>query len=356
MATVGILGLPNVGKTTVFNALTGLEASTAAHPFSTTEPNVGVARIPDALLDRVAELEGSKRIVHATLELSDLPAMAGPGHRGLAAQFLGRLREVDALVIVVRAFEDPGVSADESGTDPVEQVETLLLELALADADVFARRAEKAAKEATADPALKRGADAVARAAELLEQGHHLRTAGWMPDELDAFRDLAPLTLKPAVWVVNRGEEDTDSHAARIGEVVPDGDVVVDLSARIEEEAAGLDPEDRAEFFEGFGLGAGALANIVGATHEALDLIVFYTLGTKESHARTIRRGATAREAAGKVHSDMERGFIRAEVAPLADVVDAGGWEALKAEGGIRLEGADYAVAEGDVLQIRFSV
>jgi GTP-binding protein YchF len=357
VATVGILGLPNVGKTTLFNALTALGAPTAAHPFSTTEPNVGVARVPDDLLDRAAELEGSGRIVHATLELSDLPAMAGPGHTGLAAKFLGRLREVDALAVVLRSFQDPGVPDDDSGIDTADQAETLLLELALADAEVFTRRSEKAAKEATADPSLRRAADAVARAAALLEQGTHLRTVPWMPDELDAFRDLAPLTLKPAVWVVNLGEEEAESHVDAVTAVVPESDVVVALSALIEEEAAALDPADRAEFFEGFGLGVGALSTMVRATYRALDLISFYTLvGTKEAAARTVARGATAREAAGKVHSDMERGFIRAEVAPLSEVVAAGGWDSLKASGGTRLEGGDYEVAEGDVLLIRFSV
>lgn len=358
MARVGILGLPNAGKTTLFNALTGLEAPTAPHPFSTTEPNIGVARVPDPVLDRAAEVEGSRKTVHATLDLLDLPAMARPGGHGLGAQFLGRLRETEALAVVLRAFHDESVPDDESGTDPLEQAEVLGFELVLADAEVFGRRLEKVAKEATADPSKKPAAAAIARAAELLDGGTPLRAVEWNEQERLVFRDLAPLTLKPAVWVVNvdEGGGGEEEAAGALREVVPAGDTVVVLSAEIEEEASRLDPDDRAELIEGLGLGAGALTKIVRATYEALGLLSFYTLGPKEAHAWTVRRGTHAREAAGKIHSDLERGFIRAEVAGIETVIERGGFDAAKAAGDVRLEGRDYVVAEGDVLLVRFSV
>ena len=359
MARIALVGFPNVGKTTLFNALTGLSVPTAPHPFSTTEPNVGMAVVPDPELDRAAVVEGSRKTVHATLELEDLPALARPGHGGgLGARFLGRLRETEALAVVLRAFDDPGVPATESGLDPAAQAEELGLELVLADAEVFARRAEKIAKEATADPARKRAAQAVAEAAALLESGRPLRARDWDEEALAAFRDLAPLTLKPAVWVVNIGEAEPDPAArvAGVAAVVPAGDEVLALSARLEEEAARLDPDDRAELFAGLGLGEGALARMVAASYAALGLASFYTLGPKEAHAWTVRRGAGAREAAGKIHTDLERGFIRAEVGRLDEVTAAGGWDAAKAAGLTRVEGRDYEVQEGDVLLIRFSV
>jgi GTP-binding protein YchF len=355
MARLGILGLPNVGKTTLFNALTGLAAPTAAHPFSTTEPNIGIARVPDERLDRIAELEGSDKVVHAALDLLDLPAMSGPGGAGFGAQFIGRLREMEALAVVLRAFHDESVPDGESGTDPVDQAESLLLELTLADAEVFTRRAQKAAKEATADASLKLAAAAIERAAAVLEAGTPLRAESWSEQELTAFRDLAPLTLKPAVWVINV-DEGADVDPADVQAVVPAGDLVVVLSARIEEEAAQLDPADRAELLEGLGLGEGALATMVRASYDALGLLSFFTAGPKESRAWTVRVGAAAPEAAGKIHSDLERGFIRAEVATIDAVIDAGGWDPAKAAGIVRLEGKDYVVAEGDVIVVRFSV
>jgi hypothetical protein len=233
----------------------------------------------------------------------------------------------------------------------------LLLELALADGEVFERRRERAVKEAGADPGMRRLADAIAKAAGMLAEGAPLRSGRWTRDELDGFRDLAPLTLKPAVWVVNTTEDSDPAPAVEaVRSVVPDGDTVVALSARLEEEAAQLEPEERVELFEGLGLGEGALATMVAATYEALGLISFYTLGPKEAHAWTVPRGLGAKAAAGKIHSDLERGFIRAEVASLDDVIEAGGWDALKAAGGIRVEGKDYAIAERDVVLIRFSV
>ncbi len=359
MARIGIVGFPNVGKTTLFNALTGLGASTAAHPFSTTEPNMGVAKVPDAELDEAARIEGSAKLVHAALELLDLPAMAKPGHTGgFGAQFFGRLRDMEALAIVLRSFDDDSIPADESGIDPLAQAQELLLELALADFDVFERRREKIVKEATGDPAKKSAAEAITRACGLLEQGGHLRADHWEKDQLSAFRDLAPLTLKPAVWVVNVGEdaEEALGLAAELESVVPEGDTVVVVSAKLEEEGALLSPEDRRELFEGLGLGEGALAKVVGAAYSAMNLISFYTLGPKEAHAWTVRKGAKAPEAAGKIHSDLERGFIRAEVAQLAVVIADGGWDETKKLGHIRVEGKDYTVLESDVIVVRFSV
>jgi GTP-binding protein YchF len=358
VARVGIFGLPNVGKTTLFNALTGLTAPTAAHPFSTTEPNVGVARVPDKRLDRAAEVEHSAKIVRATLDLLDLPAMAGQAGGGFGAQFLGRLREMEALVGVLRAFEDESVTDADSGVDPAAQAENLLLELTLADAEVFTRRSERAVKEAGADAGKKAFAAALQRAAEHLGGGSPLRTGSWSDEDLAAFRDMAPLTVKPTVWVVNVGEDEADPAGlvAAVTAVVPAGDVVVALSAEIEEEAARLEPADRAELLEGLGLGEGALATMVRAVYQAVGLLSFFTVGPKEAHAWTVRRGATAPEAAGKIHSDLERGFIRAEVCPIDDVVATGGWSAAKAAGKVRLEGKEYVIAEGDVIEVRFSV
>jgi len=346
-----------VGKTTLFNALTGLAAPTASHPFSTVEPNLGVAKVPDADLDRAAEIEGSKKIAHASLELLDIPTTAGAGHSGLAPRFLARLREEEALIVVLRAFEDGAVPDDESGVDPLEQAETHLLELTLADAEVFRRRSDRAAKEASSDAGMKRFANAIGKAADLLAEGIPLRSATWSREELDAYRDLAPLTLKPAVWVINVGEDaDAGDAASSVQDLVPDGDTVVTLSARIEEEAAELDPADRAELYEGLGLGEGALTTMVRATYDAIGLISFYTLGPKEAHAWTVRRGSSAKEAAGKIHSDLERGFIRAEIATIDEVMEAGGWDPLKASGGVRVEGKDYEMSERDVIVVRFSV
>ncbi len=356
MPRIGIVGFANTGKTTLFNALTGLDAPTAPHPFSTTSPNVGVARIADPDLEEAARIEGSAKLVGSTLDLIDLPAMGKGG--GLGSQYLGRLREVDALSAVLRAFEEPAVPADESGTDPVAQAEELILELTIADHEVVARRGERVGKEASSDPSKRSEAEIVDRASDLLSGGTPLRSVRWEPVELAVFRDLAPLTLRPMVWVVNVAEDhgDPTELADAVTAVVPEHDTVVALSAPIEAEASQLEPEDRAELLEGLGLGSGALSTVGQAAYRSLDLITFYTLGPKEAHAWTVRSGATAQEAAGRIHSDLERGFIRVEVSSLDDVMAAGGWDEAKRTGKIRVEGRDYPVLDRDVIVVRFSV
>ncbi|HUO46995.1 MAG TPA: DUF933 domain-containing protein [Acidimicrobiia bacterium] len=359
MARLGIVGFANCGKTTLFNALTGLSASTAPHPFSTVEPMPGVARIPDALLEQVGKLEKSAKVVPATLELLDLPALPRPGESsGGAGQYLGRLREMEALVMVLRAFTDEAVSFEGGAVDPVAQAEELLLELALADYEVLSRRAEKLTKESSADPLKRMGAAALTEVSEHLGGGQALRTKQWPPEILQALRDSAPLTIKPAVWVINvdEAEGQADDLVAGVARVVPPGDVVLAVSARLEEEASRLDEGDRMELFEGLGLGEGALALIVRAAHQSLGLISFYTVGPKESRAWTVRAGAQAPEAAGRIHSDLERGFIRAEVAPIESVIEAGGWDEAKRKGVIRVEGKAYEIRAGDTLVVRFSV
>ncbi len=356
VARIGLFGFANVGKTTIFNALAGLEAITAAHPFTTTEPNVGVAKVPDTKLDEAAVLEKSAKTVYATLDLLDLPAIGKAGE-GVGAQFISRLREMDALAAVLRSFDDEAVPTDIGGTDPVTQAEDLLVELTLADFEVFDRRRDKIRREATSDPSKKPAADAIAAATAVLEEGTPLRAAEWTQSQALAFRDLAPLTIKPGIWIVNIAEDaDAKAAAEAVKAVVPEGDTVVALSAKIEEEAAELTSEERAEMFEELGLGEGALATVVQAAYGTLGLLSFYTVGPKESRAWTVRRGAAAPEAAGKIHSDLERGFIRSEVCQIDTIIEAGGWDAAKRDGLIRLEGKEYVVAEGDALMVRFSV
>jgi ribosome-binding ATPase YchF (GTP1/OBG family) len=265
---------------------------------------------------------------------------------------------MDALLMVLRAFDAVDVPSQESGVDPVAQAEALSLELTVADSDIFDRRRQRLAKEATADPGLRQAAEAVAAAADHLASGHPLRSRSWSDEALGTFQDSSPLTLKPAVWAVNVDEDLADPSVVQhqVEEVVPSGDMVVVLSARLEEEGSRLTSEERLELFEGLGLGEGALAKVVAAAYRSLGLITFYTLGPKEAHAWTVRRGATAPVAAGKIHSDIERGFIRVEVTGIDQAIEAGGWDAAKRNGAVRVEGRTYQVKDGDVLVVRFSV
>lgn len=353
MTRAGLLGFPNVGKTTLFNALTGLDAFTAPHPYTTTRPNIGTARAPDRLLEQLAGLENSRKVTHAGVDLVDLPAVRSGSLRGLGAG-----REPDLLLAVVRAHDSDAVPVDEHGTDPVSQADDLLVEVAMSDFEMFERRMERLRKEAAADLSLRPVAEAVISATERLAEGNPLRQGEWSEIELRAFRDMVPLSLLPCVWVVNVAEDNAgnDGVVERVAEAVPDTDPVMAVSALLEEEVAGLDPSERAEVYEGLGLGEGAPTRVVSSVYDVLGLVTFYTVNRRDARAWTVQAGTGAREAAGRIHSDMERGFIRAEVAPIDDVIGCGGWARARADGVVRVEGRDYEVRDGDVMMVRFSV
>ena len=348
MKDVGIVGLPQSGKTTLFNALTraGVPAGGAAGKAS-----VAAVPVPDPRVDVLAELERSRKRVFVQARFVDVAGLSvgGPGG-GLAAQGLGALREADALALVL--------DAREGAADPVEAAAELTLELTVADLVSIAGGTEKAAKKARAgvkDAALE--ADVLARARDLLDQGTPLRAADWEPEAGKVLRNFSPLTLKPALAVLNLDEADAAAAAERAAAAEAKLSLpTVAVAAALEAEAAELPPGDAAALLAGYGVERGGLDQVVGAAWRLLDLLTFLTTGEDETRAWEVRRGATAPEAAGRIHSDLQRGFIRAEVIGYDELVAAGGWDAARSKGLLRTEAKSYVVHEGDVLHVRFNV
>ena len=355
MATLGITGPPNSGKSSLFAALTDRHEGIAPFPFSTTAARVGVVAMEDPVLEEVGRLEGSKRITYSALEATDTPPRSRSGGEH-DTETMGRLRQSDCLVVVLRSFNDPAIPDSESGVDPVQQAEETMLDLAIADADMFERSLVRLRNQATSRPERRAVYEVVARAAAIAREGDMLRSAPWSKAERTALADFAPLTLKPIIWVVNADEDLHSSTDHRLREVVPDRDPVLTLTLALEAEAASLDPGDRKEMREAFGLGQGASSTVAQAATSALGLCTFYTAGRRETRAWLTPHGSSARQAAGKIHSDMERGFIRAEVATARTVIDAGGWDAARGKGMVRVEGRDYTVQPQDLMHVRFSV
>jgi GTP-binding protein YchF len=358
---VGIVGLPNVGKSTVFNSLTRAGAEARNYPFTTIDPNLGVAVVPDGRLDALAGAVGSKKVVPATVDFVDIAGLVRGASKGegLGNQFLAHIRECDAVAHVVRCFEDENVVHVHGGVDPAGDVETVNTELLLADLATVERRLVRVGRAAkSGDKELK------AEAAELEELRDHLsggNPARTYPETGVLEETLSTLiTAKPTLYVANVDEEsvaggngyssDVETLAAR------EGAGVVRISARLEAEVAELPEDEASEYLEVLGVETTGFEEFVRAAYRLLGLITFFTFNEKECRAWTVREGSTARRAAGAIHTDMERGFIAAEVGGWEDIVAAGSWAKAREEAKVRLEGRDYVVGDGDVMLVRFNV
>jgi hypothetical protein len=352
MERLGLVGVPNSGKSSLFNALTGGHAVVAPHPFSTTESSVGVAMVPDDRLTRLSEMSRSKKTVHATVELVDIAALVKGANtgEGLGNRFLGSLREVDALLFVLRDFADDNVVGS---TDPVEQLATLELELVIADLASVQGKVERQRKAARADKSLQPEVDALDAAVPVLDAGEPLYRSSLAAEERELLRSSFLLTNKPVLVVVNIGEGQLEQ-ATELA--APFGAGALAVCLQLEAEAAQLPADERAEMLEGLGLGEGVVPRVARAAYQLLGRQTFLTTGDKESRAWTFREGAKAPECAGVIHSDLQRGFIRAEVIRWDELLEIGSWQKAKEAGRLRVEGKDYVVHDGDVLEIRFNV
>jgi hypothetical protein len=358
MERLSIVGLPNAGKSSLFNALTGGDATVAAHPFSTTETNVGVAEVPDTRVEVLGELSHSKKLVHTNVEFVDIAALVAgaAAGEGLGNRFLGGIRDVDAMVLVLRAFEDPNVVG---GTDPLEDLHTLELELVLADVATLESQLDKRRKAAKGDKSLGGEVAVMEKTLAELEAGVPVYRSSLGAEERAVLRPFFLLTNKPVLAVVNLGEDQlasADDLVKPVKDEFGDAADVLGVSVQLEAEAAQLPADERTELLEGLGLGEGALPRVARAAYHLLGRRTFLTTGDTESRAWTFRAGAKAPEAAGVIHTDLQRGFIRAEVIRYEDLVEVGSWQKAKETGKLRVEGKDYEVQDGDVLEIRFNV
>ena len=364
---LGIVGMPNTGKTTLFNVVTNAGAQSAKHAFSTLERNVGVAAVPDPRLDALAALYHPKKVTPATIEFVDIPGLVGGSSKGegLGNKFLAHIREVDAVIHVVRCFEDDDVLHVAGGIDPARDIETIGLELIFADLEVLERRVERLAKQVKV---LGKSAAAelelCKRLCAHLEEGLPARTFGCPEDGRAVLNEIALLTSKPVIYVCNFGEGDFAAgnieehpHYRAVEEIARrDASQVLPICAELEAQVAELPAEDRREFLAEIGVESGGLDLLVQRSYALLGLMSFLTAGTPEVRAWTIRRGTKAPKAAGKIHSDLERGFIRAEVIAYDDLMACGNMAAAKEKGLVRVEGKEYVMQDGDVVLIRFNV
>lgn len=363
--TTGIVGLPNVGKSTLFNAITQAGAESANYPFCTIDPNVGVVEVPDPRLSKLAEIVNPRRVVPTAFEFVDIAGLVKGASQGegLGNQFLSHIREVDAIVHVVRCFEDENVTHVSGGVDPLGDIATINLELILADLETVERRLDRVTRQLkTGEKRYKVEKEMLERIKDVFEKEQPARSLTYSEEERLFLRDLHLLTLKPVLYVTNVSEGDAGAetgnlYVQKVREyAAQEGAEVIVISAKVEAEIAELEGEDKAMFLEELGVEEAGLDRLIRGAYKLLGLITYFTVGENEVRAWTIKEGTKAPQAAGVIHTDFERGFIRAEVVGYEELVEAGSMAQARERGLLRLEGKDYVVKDGDVMHFRFNV
>lgn len=359
---LGIIGLPNVGKSTLFNAITQAGAEAANYPFATIEPNVGMVEVKDRRLDVLSEMSHSKQIIYATIEFADIAGLVKGASKGegLGNQFLSHIREVDALVHVVRCFDDGNIIHVEGSIDPVRDIDTINLELIFSDLELLEKRLERVKKQMKGDKSLQAEHDLIEKIIAALEAEKPARSLDYSEEDLKLLSSFSLLTMKPVIYAANVSEDDVISGNGYVDRVKAfadqSSDETIIISAAIEEEISSLDDESKAEFLEAMGLADSGLDRLVKASYTLLGLISYLTTGEMETRAWTVKKGAKAPEAAGKIHTDIERGFIKADTIAYEKLVEAGSLAQAREKGWIRSEGKDYVMEDGDVVNFKFNV